>query len=94
MTEAELRQSAILSKTEVETFSISQSFQERSPNTTESEKQILMLCKLQVFNMKKSKVFVFQNRASHNKNQHDYPFESPLSKCSIIQCIVMPPKYV
>lgn len=38
MTEAELRQSAILSKTEVETFSISQSFQERSPNTTESEK--------------------------------------------------------
>lgn len=57
MTEAELRQSAILSKTEVETFSISQSFQERSPNTTESEKQILMLCKLQVFNMKKSKVF-------------------------------------
>lgn len=90
MTEAELRQSAILSKTEVETFSISQSFQERSPNTTESEKQILMLCKLQVFNMKKSKVFFFQNRASHNKNQHDYPFESPLSKCSI----VMPPKYV
>lgn len=60
MTEAELCQSAILSKTEVETFSISQSFQERSPNTTESEKQILMLCKLQVFNMKKSKVFFFK----------------------------------
>lgn len=54
MTEAELRQSAILSKTEVETFSISQSFQERSPNRV---KKILMLCKLQVFNMKKSKVF-------------------------------------
>lgn len=56
MTEAELHQSAILSKTEVETFSISQSFQEGSPNTTESEKQILLLCKLRVFNMKKSKV--------------------------------------
>lgn len=57
MTEAELRQSAILLKTEVETFSISQSFQERSPNRV---KKILMLCKLQVFNMKKSKVFFFK----------------------------------
>lgn len=64
MTEAELRQSAILSKTEVETFSISQSFQERSPNTTESENQILMLCKLQVFNMKKSKAFFKTEQAT------------------------------